>query len=163
MRIIPIALAALAVVSIGSGGAEAQISRDGGPVGFSSDDSDGDFGSGRFSLIGRAELTQDDNRLRADRVDLYSNTESGDAERIEAIGNVYFVTPEQVLRGDRAVFQVASNTVVITGDVILSQGKNVMTGSRLTYNVETGQARMEGGQTPGGRRVQGVFYPDQQN
>jgi lipopolysaccharide export system protein LptA len=45
--------------------------------------------------------------------------------------------------------------VVVTGDVILTQGKNVLTGNRLVYNVRTESARMEGGNG----RVQGVFYP----
>jgi lipopolysaccharide export system protein LptA len=41
--------------------------------------------------------------------------------------------------------------------VILTQGKSVMTGSRLTYNVRTETAEMGGG------RVQGVFYPQGAN
>ena len=75
--------------------------------------------------------------------------------RIEASGNVYFVTPDQTIRGDRAVYTFATDEVVVTGDVILTQGKNVLTGNRLVYNVRTESARMEGGNG----RVQGVFYP----
>jgi lipopolysaccharide export system protein LptA len=97
---------------------------------------------------------QGDRRFRADRISGFSQT--GDS-RLEATGNVYFVTPDQTIRGDRATYDTASGDIVVTGDVILTQGENVMTGGRLTYNVRTESAHIEGGE---GRRVQGVFYPE---
>lgn len=106
-----------------------------------------------LSLRGRAELTQGDNRIRADRVE--GTISNGDLSRVEASGNVYFVTPEQTIRGDRAVYTPANDTIVLTGDVILTQGQNVMTGGRLTYNTRTEAAQMDGA-----GRVQGVFYPE---
>jgi len=48
------------------------------------------------------------------------------------------------------------NEVVVTGDVILTQGQNVLTGGRLAYNTRTEAARMEG---PANGRIRGVFYP----
>jgi len=110
-----------------------------------------------LTLIGNAELLQGQNRLRADRVAGLNQT--GDS-RLEASGNVYFVTPEQTIRGDRAVYTTGNDTIVVTGDVILTQGQNVLTGSSLTYNTRTGSAQVEGAPTPSGRRVQGVFYPE---
>jgi lipopolysaccharide export system protein LptA len=107
-----------------------------------------------LSLQGRAELTQGDNRIRADRVE--GAISSGTLNRVEATGNVYFVTPAQTIRGDRAVYTPANDTIILTGDVILTQGENVMTGGRLVYNTRTEAAQMEGGS---GGRVQGVFHP----
>lgn len=108
-----------------------------------------------LSLRGRAELTQGDNRIRADRVE--GTISNGDLTRVEASGNVYFVTPEQTIRGDRATYTPANDTIILTGDVILTQGQNVMTGGRLTYNTRTEAAQMDGAS---GGRVQGVFYPE---
>ena len=72
------------------------------------------------------------------------------------------MTPEQVARGDRAVYNASTDTLMVTGDVILRQGENVLTGSSLSINIGSGRARMEGAPTGNaGRRVQGVFYPDQ--
>jgi len=107
-----------------------------------------------LTLRGKAELIQGSNRLRADRISGFSQTTES---RIEASGDVYFVTPEQTIRGDRATYNTADDTIVLTGDVILTQGENVMTGSRLTYNIRTESARIEGGSSG---RVQGVFYPE---
>ena len=84
-----------------------------------------------------------------------------DLSRVEATGNVYFVPPDQSMRGDRAVYTLGNAEVVVTGDVILTQGKNVLTGSRLVYNINTETARMDGApRGAAGSRVQGVFYPN---
>jgi lipopolysaccharide export system protein LptA len=112
-----------------------------------------------LSLRGRAELTQGENRIRADRVE--AAVVDGGLARVEATGNVYFVTPEQTIRGDRATYTPANDTIVLTGDVILTQGENVMTGGRLTYNTRPGAAEMDGAGEGG--RVQGVFYPERGN
>ena len=112
-----------------------------------------------FALDGEAEILQGDNRLRANRIEAFTNADS-DLSRVEASGEVFFVTPTQTLRGDRAVYNLQSAEVVLTGNVIVTQGRNVMTGSRLVYNVRTESARMEGAPTPAGNRVQGVFYPN---
>ena len=108
-----------------------------------------------FSLRGRAEVVQGDNRLRADSIQ-GANSAGGGIATVTASGNVYYVTPNETIRGDRAVYNVEAATIVITGDVILTQGKNVLTGGRLTYNIDTGAADMAGGSNS---RIQGVFYP----
>lgn len=111
-----------------------------------------------LSMRGRAELTQGDSRIRADAIEAGLN--GGTLNRVEASGSVYFVTPDQTIRGDRAVYTPNNDTIVLTGDVIMTQGENVITGSRLVYNTRTESAQMEGGS---GGRVQGVFYPSQGN
>lgn len=107
-----------------------------------------------FALRGRAEVLQGDNRLRADAIQGVST--GGAISQVTASGNVYYVTPTETIRGDRAVYTVSDTTIVVTGDVILTQGRNVLTGGRLVYNIDTGSARMEGAS---GTRIQGVFYP----
>jgi lipopolysaccharide export system protein LptA len=121
------------------------------PVQYGADG--GEYTPNGFALRGRAELTQGGNRLRADAINAVAP--DGDLSRVEATGNVYFVTPDQSMRGDRAVYTLGNAQVVVTGNVVLTQGKNVLSGNRLVYNVRTETARMEGG----GGRVQGVFYP----
>ncbi|WP_420471228.1 LptA/OstA family protein [Brevundimonas sp. FT23042] len=111
-----------------------------------------------LSMRGRAELIQGDSRIRAESIEAGLN--GGTLTRVEASGSVYFVTPAQTIRGDRAVYTPANDTIVLTGDVILTQGENVITGGRLVYNTRTESAQMEGGS---GGRVQGVFYPERGN
>ena len=129
------------------------ITSGGGAVAFGADA--GEVSPNGFTLRGRAEVIQEDNRLRADAINGYGSNNT--LSRIEATGNVYFVTPEQTVRGDRAVYTIANDEVVVTGDVILTQGQNVLTGGRAVYNTRTRTARIEGG---GNGRIRGVFYPD---
>lgn len=128
----------------------------GGAVSFGADG--GEYTSTGIALRGRAEVVQGQNRLRADSIN--GTIVSGDLTRVEASGNVYFVTPDQTIRGDRAVYTFANDEVVVTGDVILTQGQNVLTGGRLVYDTRTESARMEGGAGSSGGRIRGVFFPD---
>lgn len=152
-RISSMAAVALAMTLIPAAGeAQSPVNSSDAPISFGADS--GEYVGNTVTLRGRAELIQGQNRLRADSVSGLSQT--GES-RIQASGNVYFVTPEQTIRGDSAVYTTADDMIVVTGDVILTQGQNVLTGSRLTYNVRTQTARIEaGGQ---GGRIRGVFYP----
>lgn len=144
-------MTALALPAVSGAQNRADASRQ--PVQYGADS--GEYTPDGFSLRGRAEVTQGGNRLRADAIRGF--TANRELNRIEANGGVYFVTPDQSMKGDRAVYTLNDGNVVVTGDVILTQGKSVLTGNRLVYNVRTETARIEGGGANG--RVQGVFYP----
>ena len=126
---------------------------------------------------GSAEALQDQSRLRANVLNIYNKRGSGTRsagpsmgggncgalDRMEADGNVYYVTPSQVIKGDHAVYMADSRTITVTGDVVATQGKNVLTGTKLVVNTDTGQATMVSnvqGRSKSGR-VRGVFYPNQ--
>lgn len=143
-------LAALSVPAV-SGAQQGRGDASRAPVQYGADS--GEYTPQGFALRGRAEVTQGGNRLRANAIQGF--TSNGDLTRVEATGDVYFVTPDQSMRGDRAVYTLGDGNVVVTGDVILTQGQNVLTGGRLVYNVRTETARMESS----GSRVRGVFYP----
>lgn len=162
-RTLTIAAAALALLALPTiGGAQSQTTpqtmpRLGqGAISYGADA--GEATPNSLSLRGRAEVIQGQNRLRADVIS--GSGVNSEIDRIEASGNVYFVTPEQTIRGDRAVFTLSDNEVVVTGDVIVTQGQNVMTGGRLTYNTATQSVTMAGGAGSNGGRIRGVFYPE---
>ena len=157
------ALAALTLLALPAvGDAQSARGTSSQPIAFGADS--GEQSAERISLRGRAEVTQGQNRLRADAITLYRNA-SGDPDRVEATGTVYFVTPTQSMRGDRAVYTMSNGELVVTGNVILNQGRNVLTGGRLVYNVNTDAANMSGAPRggTGGNRIQGVFYPNGTN
>jgi lipopolysaccharide export system protein LptA len=84
----------------------------------------------------------------------------GSTERIEAEGDVFYVTPDQNARGDHAIYTADNDQIVMTGNVIVVQGKNVIHGDRLTIHVATREAQMESQARGRGvpNRVRGVFY-----
>jgi lipopolysaccharide export system protein LptA len=72
------------------------------------------------------------------------------------------VTPTETIRGDRATYSTCRCHG--GGDRRRhpdARARTSLTGSRLSYNVDTGQARIEGGGQGG--RVRGVFYPEGSN
>ena len=121
---------------------------------------------------GHAEALQADARLRADVLTAeFANKPGGqtggcgDLVRLRAEGKVYYVTPQQKVHGDVAVYEAANDTLTVTGDVVATQGMNVLRGSRMVFNTRTGQGRMEGAARGANRaaRPRAVFYPKQQN
>lgn len=106
--------------------------------------------NGVITLIGQADIRQGDVRLLADKVQIYTGDSSGgliatnDFQRVVATGNFYYITPEQEVRGDKGVYTRATDSFVVTGDVVLLQDESVVTGSTLNYNLETREAKISG-------------------
>jgi lipopolysaccharide transport protein LptA len=63
------------------------------------------------------------------------------------------VAKDQKAAGDNAIYDKAADKVYLVGNAKVSQGDNVMTGERLTYELGPGHARVEGG------RVKALFIP----
>ncbi|MEP1229112.1 MAG: LptA/OstA family protein [Litorimonas sp.] len=97
-------------------------------------------------LTGQVDIRQGDTRLLADKVTLKTggnpNKNSGIISAT-AVGNFYYITAEQEVRGDQGVFESATDIFTVTGDVILLQDDNVVTGDKLLYNVTTEKAQVQ--------------------
>lgn len=79
--------------------------------------------------------------------------------RLEAKGGVTVIQKEQTATGENAVYDVKTNTVTLIGNVVVTQGQNVIRGDRITVDMTTGVTRVESG-TAGESRVQGLFLPN---
>jgi lipopolysaccharide export system protein LptA len=139
---------------------------------------------------GAAEALQGNSRLRANTIKAFlkkkpaaaagqpsaaasgpggaaNPSDCGATERIEADGNVFYVTPDQVAHGDHAVYSADADQIVMTGDVIVVQGegakRNVVRGDKMIIHVSTREVTIvsnaQGRGVP--NRVRGVFYPSQ--
>jgi lipopolysaccharide export system protein LptA len=80
-------------------------------------------------------------------------------KRLEALGGVIVMSKDQKATGDRADFDIKSNTVTLLGNVVVTQGPNVMKGDKLIVDLSTSRARMEAGTKTSPGRVQGLFVP----
>ena len=74
--------------------------------------------------------------------------------RMEARGNVVVTQKDQRAVGDRAEFDMRTNTVTLIGNVIITTADNVVRGNQMVVDLNTGVARMG---TGGSTRVEGVF------
>jgi lipopolysaccharide export system protein LptA len=78
-------------------------------------------------------------------------------KRVEAKGNVIVVQKDQTATGENGVFDMRANTVTLLGNVVISQGQNVVKGDRLTVDMTTGVSRVECDKPP--CRVQALLQP----
>jgi len=77
-------------------------------------------------------------------------------KKIDCQGPVTVVSKTQTATGDNAVYDKAGNKVVITGNVALADGPNVMRGERIVYDLDTGVANVD---PKAGERVRALITP----
>jgi lipopolysaccharide export system protein LptA len=120
-------------------------------------------GKQRISVFsGGVTVRRGDTTLRANTIKLFEDLagtapKKNQFSRIEAAGSVSVVSGTQTVTGNNAVFNTGANTIVLSGDVVLKQGTNRISGDRLVIDLNTGRARVE--QSKGGGQIKGVFTP----
>lgn len=79
-------------------------------------------------------------------------------KRLEARGGVVVTHKEQTATGESGIFDMKTNTVTLNGNVVMTQGQNMLRGDRLVVDLTSGVSRVESGKNGQGR-VQGLFQP----
>jgi lipopolysaccharide export system protein LptA len=83
-------------------------------------------------------------------------------KRLECKGNVVVTQKDpatqkdQTATGDNGVFEMKTNTAVLTGNVVVTQGDNVIRGDKLFIDMTTGVSRVESNKG----RVDALFKPN---
>ena len=125
------------------------------PVEVTADELSVDQASGQAVFDGNVLVVQGEVRLSAGKVTVEYSTDGATpngVSRLVASGGVTFVTPAEAVEAQEATYSVADGTVLLSGDVILTQGQNAIAGETLTLDLNAGSGRMEG-------RVRTVFTP----
>ena len=121
-------------------------------------------------FYGHARITQGKSVLKSDRLLLYyqealkkgdqksapGTDQSGNLEKIEAQGSVYFQQENRTAQGDRAVYYRESGKIVITGNALLNEGKNSIRGDRVTVFLNENRGMVESDTQ---NQVKAVIYP----
>ncbi|WP_420434777.1 LptA/OstA family protein [Hyphobacterium sp.] len=124
-----------------------QIGSQGGPMDISADNLEVFDSERRAVFSGEVDAAQGDANLRSDRLEVFFAARSGatsgtgaswgEVDRVIATGDVFYVTPDEVARGNRAVYELTTDTIVMTGGVTLTRGRDVITGSCIIVDLET--------------------------
>ena len=85
---------------------------------------------------------------------------SPQVSRLDASGNVFVTRPDQTARSQYAIYDLNARTILMMGDVTLTQGGNVTHSQRLTLNLAEAQPHATLG---GGGRVTGTFSVPKRN
>lgn len=146
--VLPFAVFAQANIAFGTGAFDAGL-----PVEVTADEFSVDQSNGKAVFAGNVLVVQGEVRLSASSVTVEYAQDNGapnGISRLLADGGVTFVTSTDAAEARDAVYSVADGTVTMSGDVILTQGQNAISGDRLVVNLVSGNGRMEG-------RVRTVF------
>jgi len=121
----------------------------------------------RAIFSGNVVVRQGTLTLRTARLTLaYANTNGIDINRIDASGGVVITSPSETARGDFAVYDLNSRLITMVGNVRLERNGSFLNGGRLTLDLDTGRAVMDGGLRgvgQSGGRVTGRFTVPQRN
>lgn len=145
---------ALAFALMGS--AAAQVSGEGGPIRVNADRSEVLDKERKVILIDNVDITQGTARLRADVVTLeYGSggetttsglsSNFGDIRTMTARGNVFYVTPDLKANGDLGIYVAATDTITLTGNVVMVRGEDVAKGESLVMELSEGKTTLDGG------------------
>jgi lipopolysaccharide export system protein LptA len=70
--------------------------------------------------------------------------------RIEAHGGVTVLTKDQNVKGDTGIYDLETKQITLSGNVVVSQGQNVIHGEKVVVDTVTGSAKVESGSSNGG-------------
>lgn len=126
------------------------------PVEVTSDSLAVDQSTGVATFTGNVVVVQGEMTITAETGRVEYLPDGQGISKVFFDGGVTFVSPTDAAEADAAVYTIASGEVVMTGDVLLTQGQTTISGNKLIYNLDAGTGNMEG-------RVQTVFVPGQAN
>ena len=82
----------------------------------------------------------------------YADSDRSQIDNLEASGNVTLVNGPDAAEAQQAIYDVETGNITLIGDVLLSQGENILSGDEMTVNLADGTAQVSG-------RVRSVLQP----
>ncbi|MCJ7421113.1 LptA/OstA family protein [Sphingomicrobium astaxanthinifaciens] len=115
----------------------------------------------RALFVGNVVVRQAGLTLVTERLRIAYAADGGiDIKRLDASGGVTLTSGTETARGGYAVYDLDGGIITLVGDVELRQGRNELFGSRLTIDLDSGRAVIDGGPRgvdQSGGRVTGRF------
>ena len=128
------------------------------PIDFNADTIELQDRANRAVLAGNVAVKQADMTLNASRLTVAYTGKVTDGSpqvsRLDASGGVTVRRPEQTARSQYAVYDINRRVITMLGAVTLTQAGNTVNGGRLTINLDTGRAVIDGSSVGGS--VQGA-------
>jgi len=121
------------------------------PIEIAADMMEIDQQSGSAVLSGNVVVGQGELRLAAPKVTV-DYSEEGGISRILAEGGVTVVTAEEEVEAGTALYTLSDDSMVLSGDVLLSQGLSAVSSQTMRVDLARGTAVLEG-------RVRTVLQP----
>jgi lipopolysaccharide export system protein LptA len=107
---------------------------------------------GTAIFSGGVVVIQGEMKMSAAEVRVQYNADQTAIDQLIASGGVTIMNLGDTAEAREAVYSIDSGVIVLTGDVLLTQGPSAMAGQKLTVNLKDGTGLMEG-------RVTTTFVP----
>ena len=118
------------------------------PLEIKSDELNIEQNTGKATFSGSVMATQGNLILTAVTIvveyALKNSRMTSEMKKLTANKDVTIVSDTQSAVANKMVYDVMSEKIIMTGDVILKEGLSATSGDRLTINLNTGSRRMEG-------------------
>lgn len=129
------------------------------PIDFASDRIELQDRANRVLLTGNVRITQANMTLTAARMTVAYTGEitngSPQVSRLDGSGGVTVTRPDQSARSQYAVYDLNRRVITMVGGVTLRQGTNTVSGGRMSIDLDTGRATIDGSGVRGGAAVPG--------
>jgi lipopolysaccharide export system protein LptA len=155
-------------VSVLSGAASAQVGRGDAPIEIHADNLQLLQNEGIAVYTGNVVATQADSKITTNKITAtcsraapppgqsIADQPCEELRQMVAEGDVLYAAPDVKIRGDRAEYDYPTDTITITGKVILSRGtEGVVSGTKVVYKVGQGLTTITSDQD----RVLSIFTP----
>lgn len=93
---------------------------------------------------GDVVVIQGELRMSAERVEVLFIDETNEISRLIATGGVLLANAEDEAEADRADYDITTQMLTMTGDVLVNQGETVIAADSMVVNVTDGSAVMQG-------------------
>ncbi len=105
------------------------------PVEVTADQLEVNQADGTALFTGNVVVIQGEMRLTAPRVKVNYAEDRQEIERLDASGGVTLVNGGEAAESEEAVYTIDIGEVVMTGQVLLTQGSSALSGNRLTVDL----------------------------
>jgi lipopolysaccharide export system protein LptA len=124
------------------------------PIDFGADHIELQDKANRTILSGNVSVRQAEMTLTAARMTVATTGQVSNGNpqvsRLDASGGVTVTRPDQSARSQYAIYDINRRVITMLGAVRLNQGGNSVNGGRLTINLDTGRAVIDGSSVRGG-------------
>ena len=115
------------------------------PIEILADTMEWDKQLGQAIAIGNASAIQGESIIKADKIiAVLDKTDNQKITQLLANGNVKFLKDKQLATGDKAIYYLNQDKVIITGNVKLERDNNIVKGEKLIIDFLTGLSKIEG-------------------
>lgn len=122
------------------------------PVDVGADSLTVDQASGLATFAGNVIVVQGGMTIKAATARVEYAPDRSGIDKLFFTGGVTIASATEAAAANDAVYTVAKGELVLTGDVLLTQGPTTIAGQKLVYDLQTGTGQMQG-------RVQTSFVP----